>query len=30
MARGGKPAHRVERLMRIADWFDKYLGVREG
>ncbi|CAA9558785.1 MAG: Acylamino-acid-releasing enzyme [uncultured Thermomicrobiales bacterium] len=30
MARGGKPAHRVERLTRIADWFDKYLGVREG
>jgi len=25
MARGGKPAHRVERLARIADWFDKYL-----
>lgn len=25
MARGGKPAHRVERLTRIADWFDKYL-----
>jgi dipeptidyl aminopeptidase/acylaminoacyl peptidase len=25
MARGGKPAHRVERLTRIADWFDRYL-----
>lgn len=25
MARGGKPAHRVERLRRIADWFDRYL-----
>lgn len=30
MARGGKPAHRVERLTRIADWFDKYLAPREG
>ncbi len=25
MARGGKPAHRVERLQRIVDWFDRYL-----
>jgi dipeptidyl aminopeptidase/acylaminoacyl peptidase len=30
MARGGKPAHRVERLTRIADWFDKHLAPREG
>ena len=30
MARAGKPAHRVERLTRIADWFDKYLAPREG
>ena len=30
MARAGKPAHRVERLARIADWFDKYLAPREG
>ncbi len=26
MARGGKPGHRVERLTRIADWFDRHLG----
>ncbi|HEY8599632.1 MAG TPA: S9 family peptidase [Thermomicrobiales bacterium] len=30
MARAGKPIHRVERLTRIADWFDKYLAPREG
>lgn len=29
MARGGKPAHRVERLARIADWFDTYLAPTE-
>jgi dipeptidyl aminopeptidase/acylaminoacyl peptidase len=26
MSRTGKPAHRVERLARIAAWFDKWLG----
>ena len=27
MSRSGKPSHRVERLARIAAWFDKWLAV---
>ncbi len=30
MVRGGKPVHRVERLNRLVDWFDRYLAPPAG
>jgi len=29
MSRGGRPDRRIERLERIADWFDRWLGARK-